>query len=233
MFHKVNCLICGAELKYEHKPARMQCYLCQEEYESDVKCLSGHFICDKCHRLPANELISRFCIDSQLQDPVELAISLMKHQKVAMHGPEHHFLVPAVLLSAYYNLQNNPVAKVEKINIAQKRAANILGGFCGYYGTCGAAVGTGIFVSLITEATPLTKRQWQLSNLMTAKSLFSLANIGGPRCCKRTSLLSLIEASNFLREHLGVILPVSSDIKCEFSSLNKECIAGDCPFFSL
>ncbi|VUT25840.1 MAG: hypothetical protein MOIL_01256 [Candidatus Methanolliviera sp. GoM_oil] len=56
-----------------------------------------------------------------------------------------------------------------------------LGGFCGYHGDCGAAVGTGIFISLITDATPLSKHEWKLSNLMTAKSLLSIANHGGPR----------------------------------------------------
>ena len=37
------------------------------------------------------------------------------------------------------------------------RATDIKGGFCGFYGNCGAAVGTGIYVSIITGATPLTR----------------------------------------------------------------------------
>ncbi len=155
----------------------------------------------------------------------------MKKPEVAMHGPEHHFLVPAVLLASYYNLKNDSALKEEKIRIAQKRASNVLGGFCGYYGDCGAAVGTGIFISLITGANPLSKDEWKLSNLMTAKSLFSLADIGGPRCCKRTSFLSIIEASNFLSEHFSITLPVNKDIKCVFSSLNKECLKDNCPFY--
>ena len=231
MYHKVNCLACGAELKYEVKYTKLICYFCKEEYESNVKCINGHYICDKCHSLTANEIISHFCINSESKDPIELAVDLMKNPKVAMHGPEHHFLVPAVLLSSYYNLRNNSVVKEEKIKMAQKRASNILGGFCGFYGNCGAAVGTGIFVSLITEANPLSRYEWKLSNLMTAKSLFSLANVGGPRCCKRTTFLSINEASNFLCEHFGVELPISKSIKCEFNSLNKECIADDCPFY--
>ncbi len=232
MRHKVNCLVCGAELKYEDKPDKFRCYFCQEEYESNVKCLNGHFICDKCHSLSANEVISRLCIDSKATDPVELAVSLMKSPKVAMHGPEHHFLVPAVLLSSYYNLKNDSTIKEEKIRIAQTRAINVLGGFCGYYGDCGAAVGTGIFISLITGANPLSKHEWKLSNLITAKSLFTIANAGGPRCCKRNSFLAITEASNFLREYFGIELPISKDIKCEFNSLNKECLKNDCPFYN-
>jgi len=232
MCHKVNCLVCGAELEYEEKYSKLRCFFCREEYESNVKCIEGHFVCDECHSLPANEVISHFCINSKSKDPIELAVSLMKNPKVAMHGPEHHFLVPAVLLSSYYNLKTDSSVKEEKIKIAQKRANNILGGFCGYYGACGAAVGTGIFISLITEANPLSRHEWKLSNLITAKSLFSVANIGGPRCCKRVAFLSIIEAVDFLHENFGTTLPVNKNIKCEFSSLNKECIEDDCPFYN-
>jgi len=232
MNRKVNCLVCGTELEYEDKYTRLRCYFCGEEYESSVKCINGHFVCDKCHSLPANEVISYFCINSKSKDPIELAISLMKNPKVAMHGPEHHFLVPAVLLSAYYNLKNDSVLKEEKIKVAQQRASNVLGGFCGFHGACGAAIGTGIFVSLITGANPLSKHEWKLSNLMTAKSLLSVANVGGPRCCKRVTFLSIIEASDFLQEHFEITLPITNSIKCEFSSLNKECLTNDCPFHS-
>ncbi|MFC1916547.1 DUF5714 domain-containing protein [Chloroflexota bacterium] len=232
MQHKVNCLVCGAQLKYEGNYTKTRCHFCQEEFESNVMCINGHFVCDKCHSSLAGEVISQFCIDSESKDPIELAVSLMKKPEVAMHGPEHHFLVPAVLLASYYNLKNEPDLKERRIKSAQRRASNVLGGFCGFYGDCGAAVGTGIFISLITGANPLSKQEWKLSNLMTAKSLFSLANVGGPRCCKRTSFLSIIEASDFLREHFGVNLPVNKDIKCVFSPLNKECLKDECPFYN-
>ena len=176
MNYQVNCLVCGTELKYEDGYNRLRCYLCNEEYDSNVQCRNGHFICDRCHSLPADEVINQFCIDSQSVDPVEMALDLMKSPKVAMHGPEHHFLVPAVLLAAYYNAKNDPVAKEEKLAIARQRAGNVLGGFCGFYGNCGAAVGTGIFISLITGANPLSRQAWKLSNLMTARSLLAVAS---------------------------------------------------------
>ena len=232
MRHKVDCLICGAELLYQSEPAQSDCYFCGEAYQSDVKCANGHFICDQCHSSPANALIHRYCIDSESADSLEMAVSLMRDSQVAMHGPEHHFLVPAVLLSAYYNVTNQPAEKERKIGIARKRASNVLGGFCGFYGNCGAAVGTGIFISLITGANPLSIREWQLSNLATARSLLTIANLGGPRCCKRNSFLAIKEATEFLHEHFNITLPVSEELDCEFSPLNKECITEDCPFYA-
>ena len=42
--------------------------------------------------------------------------------------------------------------------------APILGGSCAMLGACGAAVGTGTFVSIVTEATPLKGKERGLAN---------------------------------------------------------------------
>jgi hypothetical protein len=181
--------------------------------------------------LAGNDLIEKYCIGSTSQDPLELAISLMKKPQIKMHGPEHHFLVPAVILTAYYNtMKINDEKKQDSLKKARERAEKILGGFCGFYGDCGAAVGTGIMMSILTGSTPLSKQEWRLSNLITAKSLFTIANHGGPRCCKRNSFLAITEAVEFLKEHFETTMSINKDYKCEFSSLNKECLAEKCPF---
>jgi hypothetical protein len=188
--YRSGCLICGSELIYQKTTRKLECYYCKTLHDSNVECRNGHFVCDKCHSLSAIDLIEKFCANTVLEDPLEIAITLMRNPKVKMHGPEHHFLVPAVLLAAYYNVMNDQGEKVKKIGEARKRAEKVLGGFCGYYGDCGASVGTGIFVSLITNATPLSKSEWRLCNLMTSRSLLSVASYGGPRCCKRNSFIN-------------------------------------------
>ena len=231
MEYKSGCLICGKELAYQGNYEKVECYYCNETYDMNVKCINGHFVCDRCHSLSANELIERFCVNTELGDPIEIVLILMRNHKIKMHGPEHHFLVPAVLLASYYNLKNDDKKKIEKIKRAKKRAKYLLGGFCGHYGACAAGVGTGVFISLITEATPLSKQEWKLSNMMTSKSLLSIANVGGPRCCKRTVFLSVTEAVNFLDENFGVKININKNLRCEFSSLNKECLREECPFY--
>jgi hypothetical protein len=166
-----------------------------------------------------------------LRDPLELARTIMNSDKVPMHGPEHHFIVPAVLLAAYYNIKGDPEEKRKKIKEARARSSNILGGFCGFYGDCGAAVGTGIFVSLVTGATPLSKGEWRLSNTMTAKSLLSVANHGGPRCCKRNTFLSILQAVDFSKEKLHVGMNIDKSRKCDYSGLNAECLRSECPLY--
>lgn|ERR1039457_2664126 len=226
-----GCLICGADLKYFDDYQTQTCYYCKDTFQSNVSCLNNHFVCDECHARSGIELIETYCNHSESINPLEMATEIMHSEKIKMHGNEHHFLVPAVLIAAYCNKTNDP-SKSTKISIARKRAEKILGGFCGTHGNCGAGVGTGIFISVITNSTPLAKEEWSLSNLMTGKSLISIANHGGPRCCKRDSYLALNEAIMFLHDKLQVTLE-SSEIKCEFSENNKECLKSACVFYKL
>ena len=93
-------------------------------------------------------------------------------------------------------------------------------------------MGTGIFISLITDATPLSETNWKLSNQITAENLLTIAEWGGPRCCKRDTFLAIIGAVEFLRKHFGFTMNIKKDIKCEFTKLNKECKKKDCMFYA-
>jgi hypothetical protein len=95
--YKSNCLVCGEELVYLDKSQQMDCFYCGQLHDSNARCGAGHFICDSCHSLPSTELIKQFCINTELLNPIEMASILMRDERIKMHGPEHHFLVPAVL----------------------------------------------------------------------------------------------------------------------------------------
>lgn len=225
-----GCLICGADLVYLDEAEEMECSICGKTLMSNAKCENGHFICDACHAADGFTIINRYCTNSKTINPVLLATTIMKHPKIKMHGPEHHFLVPAVLISAYYNKIGSPNLIPEKLEKAKERSMKIPGGFCGFCGNCGAGVGTGIFISVVLNSTPVAQNEWRLSNLITAKSLLDIANNGGPRCCKRDTYLSLETAICFVKEELDVELD-SSVIQCEFYTYNKECRKKECLYY--
>jgi hypothetical protein len=232
MEHQNGCILCGKELQYIDQPEEMRCLFCGSIINSQAKCSEGHFVCDACHSGSANDLIERMAIASTSTNPLDLAITLMKSPLVKMHGPEHHFLVPAVLLCAYYNALGQSDEKEARIKKARQRAEHVLGGFCGFYGNCGAAVGTGIFMSVVTGATPLSHDEWKQCNMLTGCSLLSIAESGGPRCCKRDSFLAVQEAIQFTKKQFAVEMAGDSDsLKCEFYHLNKECKKNECRFY--
>jgi hypothetical protein len=210
----------------------MRCVYCGAVERSNAACEKGHFVCDGCHSGTANDLIQRYCGASTSTAPVSMAAELMRSPKFSMHGPEHHYLVPAVLLAAVASAQGKPAAdRVKWLATARRRAEDVKGGVCGLHGSCGAGIGTGIAVSVLTGATPLSIGEWRLANLITSESLREIAEHGGPRCCKRDTFLALRAAAGFLEREMGIALDAEGPVVCGFSDLNRECLLQNCPFF--
>jgi hypothetical protein len=230
--HKTGCVVCGTELVYGGVERDIPCFYCGAQSHTSVACAAGHYVCDACHSGSANDLIQRYCTASDSLLPFDMAITLMKDRRLKMHGPEHHFLVPAVLLAAYCNASGRSRdEKAAMIVKARARAEPVVGGSCGFNGACGAGVGTGIFVSLVTGATPLSRKEWRLANLMTSESLRVIADLGGPRCCKRDTFLALQTAVAFMAREMDLAMPAEDPVRCDFSAMNRECLKEGCPYY--
>ena len=145
-----------------------------------------------------------------------------------MHGPEHHVMVGAALLTAYKNA-GGQLNLADALQEMYRRGKQVPGGACGFWGACGAGISAGQFISIATGSTPLAKEPWGLSNRMTAKALESIGMVGGPRCCKRDSFLAILSAIDFAREHLGVEMERNPPV-CAYSKQNNQCIGSRCPF---
>ena len=232
MPYKYNCLLCNAEIVYSQHAEQKNCSYCNKSFATSTLCKNGHFICDHCHSKDANDIILETCLNSLSVNPFELAIQLMKHPSVKMHGSEHHFLVPAVLITSYLNLTGQSHGKQDMLTKASQRSKQILGGFCGFYGSCGAGIGVGIALSILTNTTPLSTNSRGASNGATADALMKISKYGGPRCCKRDTLSALESAVESMNSYLGCNLKVDDSISCVFYKLNKHCIKSECKYYN-
>ena len=220
---KEECLICGAPLEYLETDELMECEVCHRKENSKTRCVNGHYVCSECHTEGMDAVIG-LCIAETSKDPAEIIGKMMAMPFCHMHGPEHHVMVGAALLTAYRNAGG-------KINLRSalaemmRRGKSVLGGACGFWGACGAGVSTGMFVSIISGSTPLSQEPFALSHMMTAKALEAIGRIGGPRCCKRDSFLSILAAVDFVRDSFGVVMD-RPKIICAYSSQNNQCIGG-------
>ena len=226
-----NCQICGSPLIYFSSVKTIACNICGTQHAVNVTCNDGHYVCDACHAAQGIMFINRYVHESRSKNPIHMAMEMMRNSDIAMHGPEHHYLVVAVLLTAYKNAGGN-LAFEEALHLAAQRAIKVPGGICGLWGSCGAGLATGIFVSVITGATSLSKQEWSQANGMTAKSLARIAENGGPRCCKRNTYIAILEAAAYLEMHFSVILEQPDRITCEFLRRNAQCRGRDCLFFA-
>ncbi|AHF07758.1 DUF5714 domain-containing protein [Desulfitobacterium metallireducens] len=229
--HTEGCMICGEELSYSENVKTYHCSLCKKEFTSTISCKHGHYICDECHRADSNQIIKIILETSLSTNPIELAREIMAAPVFQMHGPEHHLMVPMVLLTALKNMGMNITDS--QIKNAWLRAKQLPGGSCGSWGACGAAIGTGIALSVIRGLTPLSQEIWGQTNRDTGEVLQSVGAYGGPRCCKRSTYSSILAAIKILERDSNVHfseeahkLPVCKDFW-----RNKQCLKTECPYY--
>ena len=169
------------------------------------------------------------CLSEGSKDPLEILEKMMAMSFCHMHGPEHHVMVGAALLTAYKNA-GGTIDLPKALREMYRRGKAVPGGACGFWGACGAGISAGQFMAIATDSTPLAAEPWGLSNQMTAKALESIGKNGGPRCCKRDSYLAVLAAINFTAEHLGVRMERATPV-CTRSHQNNQCIGTRCPFY--
>ena len=223
-----ECLICGAPLVYLEADEMMECAICHRTVSSRTRCAEGHFVCDECH-MKGMDVITGICMRSESKNPHEIIEEIMAEPFCHMHGPEHHVMVGAALITAYKNAGGEIDLK-DALWQMMTRGKQVPGGVCGFWGACGAGISTGIFMAIISKSTPLTEEPFGLSNRMTAAALARIGEIGGPRCCKRDSFIAIEEAAAFTREHLGVEMETGK-IVCRHCAKNNQCIGLRCPYF--
>ena len=231
---KANCLVCGEPIVYFEQAQPVKCVICGKEETGHCTCEKGHYVCDACHRTQGVDYIMGLCSKSKSKNPIEIAQEAMNDKSIYPNGPEHHTLIGAALLTAYWNA-GGKFAKCKDLNAAlaelKKRSLNVPGGTCGFWGTCGAAVSTGQAVSIMNGSTPMTKGPWAQCQKMTSIILGDLADLGGPRCCKRTGFTAIKDAVPFVRENMGVPMQLPETIECTFYQRNEECLRMECPYF--
>ena len=225
---KEECLICKAPLEYLLEDTLMECAICRKQESSKTRCIHGHYVCSDCHTQGMDQLIA-LCLEETSKDPVRILEKMMDLPFCHMHGPEHHVMVGAALLTAYHNAGGEldlPKALQEMYN----RGKAVPGGSCGFWGACGAGISAGQFMAIATDSTPLAVKPWSLSNRMSAKALDSIGQHGGPRCCKRDSWLAALAAVDFAGEHLQVQMEKTIPV-CSHSHKNNQCLQKNCPFY--
>ena len=170
------------------------------------------------------------CLQETSNNPIEIFNNIAKMDFVRIHGPEHHVLDGAALLTAFYNA-GGKIDLQESLAELMKRGLQMPGATCGMWGVCGAVSSMGAALSIIDGTGPLsTDASWGKHMEFPSAALHSLSERGGPRCCKRDAFLSFLKAIDFINENYDVKLE-SDRIQCSYSEKNEQCIRERCPFY--
>lgn len=227
--HETGCLVCGALLQYTEIPQEKTCAQCGRVAMADAACTQGHFVCDLCHVGDPIEVIKAVCRDSKETDMGRLFEQIRSLPCFSMHGPQHHALVPAVILTTFRNL-GGTVHDLQ-IMAAIERGGLAPGGACGFMGLCGAASGAGVAFAMLLGSNPLRAESRKIAMKVTATVLEKITEQEAARCCRRESFLALETAAVLSRNYLPIPLQMKTGAVCDQYDLNKECLGIDCPLF--
>ncbi len=227
--HQSGCMVCGSELLYANEAEEKSCHFCGSRARTNAECRKGHYICDSCHQEEGVKVIRHICLNTRERDMISLLTTIRSHPAVPMHGPEHHGMVPGVILAAFRN-SGGDISR-EVISAGIDRGSKVPGGACGFWGSCGAAIGAGIAAALILDATPLTPSPRQQAQGFTAQILTAIAEITGGRCCQRETWLALVHTARLSSEFFDIQMQANTPLHCDQYRKNRECIRKQCPLW--
>lgn len=170
------------------------------------------------------------CMKETSKSPYQIFRNVANMEFVRMHGPEHHVLDGACILTAFRNAGGNINLEPALKELLQ-RGLMMPGAMCGMWGVCGATASVGAALSILDGTGPLTTDDsWGSHMEYTSAALKGLSEIGGPRCCKRDAYISLETAIKYIQHRYGITLDADK-IVCEFHSQNKQCKKESCPYY--
>ena len=170
------------------------------------------------------------CLAECSKNPIDIFNNIAKKEFIRIHGPEHHILDGASLLTAFYNAGGN-IDLENSLHELMRRGLQMPGATCGMWGVCGAVTSMGAALSIIDGTGPLScDDSWGKHMEFTSAALYSLSQVGGPRCCKRDAFLSFNKAIKYINENYDVELE-SKTVECSFNEKNEQCIKEKCPFY--
>lgn len=163
-------------------------------------------------------------------NPIQIFSTIARKEYVGIHGPEHHILDGASLLTAYKNAGGD-IDLDNALEKLKQEGLKMPGAMCGLWGVCGAVTSIGAALSVIDGTGPIsTDGTWGNHMEFTSKAISKLGEINGPRCCKRDAKIAFQYGVEYINSHYEVKLEYE-DVKCEYSKLNKQCIKERCPFY--
>lgn len=146
-----------------------------------------------------------------------------------VHGFWHHMLPGQILLLCLRNA-GAPIQE-ELIDEVVERGRLVPPGSCGFLGPCGALVSAASAYATLLGSTPVATDRRERLLRFHARLATRLADLGGNRCCKKSTYTALELAQDEFAQ-LGFELRREGFAgRCQFFADNETCDGADCVYF--
>jgi len=115
------------------------------------------------------------CLQATSCDPLEIFDAIAQQGFVRIHGPEHHVLDGACLLTAFFNA-GGQIDLAAALNKLMTEGIHMPGAICGLWGVRGAVTSIGAALAIIEKTGPLSlDDSWGSHMEYTAAALDALS----------------------------------------------------------
>ena len=210
------------------------CSYCGKAEHGHIRCPNGHYICDLCHNRDAMTTIEDIARTSKSKDPFEIADLMMSNPGLPMLGCQHAYIAGGAFMAAVKNEGSRSVTNKDLDEVFMRTEKQAHGGYCGLSGVCGIAPAIGSSFSVLTGSKCGTDREQRITMEAVTRVSRAITDLTGPSCCKAYVWSALDVAVEYLRESLGIILPLHKErIACSYTQRHPHgCREERCPFFA-
>lgn len=228
-----HCMVCGAPLEYLEQPQDLTCIYCGKADQGYIRCPQGHYICDTCHNRDTMRIIEDIAFSTKSRNPFEISELMMSYPGLPMLGCQHAYIAGGALMAAIKNEGLKGITNEEIKEVFKRTRKQAHGGYCGLTGVCGVAPAIGACFSILTGSKCGTDKEQRITMEAVTRVSRAITELTGPSCCKAYVRTSLDKAAEYLRESLGIELPMTDSVVCNYSLKHPHgCRDTRCPYFS-
>lgn len=228
-----HCMVCGSSLAYLKQAIEVTCSYCGKSEHGHISCPKGHYLCETCHNRDAMKIIEDIALATKSKDPFEISDLMMSYPGLPMLGCQHAYVAGGAFMAAIKNEGSRGITNKDIEEVFQRTEKQAHGGYCGLTGVCGIAPAIGACFAILTGSTCGTDQEQRTTMEAVTRVTRAITDLTGPSCCKAYVWTSLNAAVDYLKKSLGIVLPSSRSITCNYSGKHPHrCREEQCPYFS-
>jgi hypothetical protein len=229
-----HCMVCGSILEYLNEAKELTCSYCGKVEHGHICCPNGHYICDICHNKDAIRIIEDISFTTKSESPFEISDLMMSYPGLPMLGCQHAYIAGGAFMAAIKNEESKGVTNEEIKEVFSRTEKQAHGGYCGLSGVCGIAPAIGACFAVLTGSKCGKNEEQRITMEAVTRVTRAITDLTGPSCCKAYVWTSLDAAVKYLKESIGIVLPESQPIICNYSDKHPHgCREEQCPYFSV
>jgi len=179
------------------------------------------------------KIIGDIAFSTKSEDPFEIADLMMSFPGLPMLGCQHAYIAGGALMAAIKNEGSRGIADKEIEEVFSRTRKQAQGGYCGLTGVCGIAPAIGSCFAILTGSKCGADHEQRITMEAVNRVSRAIADLTGPSCCKAYVWSSLETATAYLKESIGIVLPLKTAVICDYSSRHPHgCRETRCPFFT-